>query len=141
MTENKVVLDTAAFLDSAASRALSGVARKDQQAILERFLRCVYEEAGKAPEHLDGDDVHSILGHLLPGHFERKDPLAAHVKAVLAAYLDHLEEHVYVPQLPQLRLALEWTAEEFEETVRTEGSGSPSPSCPSRIIATTRSRS
>ncbi len=119
MPQREITLDTAAFLDSPQFQALSGVKREDAHKIADRFLACCYDEIGKAPRHLDGDDLHGIVGHMLPGHFGRKDPLAEHVPAVLRAYLAFLEEHAVVSQMFELRRALEGTLGEFEHAVRT----------------------
>jgi hypothetical protein len=119
MAEREITLDTAAFLDSPASQALSGVRREEQRAIVERFLACAYDELGVSPKLLDGEGMHAIVGHLLPARFGRKDPLAAHALPVLRAYLDFLEQHAVVLQLFEIRQALESTAHEFEHAVAT----------------------
>jgi hypothetical protein len=119
MAQREITLEVAAFLDSARGKALAAPGRAEQKRIVEAFLGVVYEELGKSPKHLDGQDLHVALGHLLPARFERKDPLAVHVPAVLEAYLAHLEETEIVPEIFELRRALVATAPEFEETVRT----------------------
>jgi hypothetical protein len=117
MAGREVLLDTAAFLDSPESQALSGIPREDQRAIVERFLDCAYEELGVAPKLLDGEGLHSIVGHLLPARFRRKDPLAAQALPVLRAYFAFLELHAVVLQPFEIRQALESTAAEFEHAV------------------------
>ena len=119
MVAREVMLDTAAFLDSPQSASLSDVRREDQRTIVERFLDCAYEELGVSPKLLDGDGMHTLVGHLLPARFQRKDPLAAQVVPVLRAYLGFLEQHVVVTQLFEIRQALETTADEFERAVAT----------------------
>ena len=119
MATRETLLDTAAFLDSPEARALTDVGREAQRAIVERFLACAYEELGVSPKLLDGDGMHTLVGHLLPARFKRKDPLAQHVVSVLHAYLSFLETHAVVLQAFELRQALESTAREFELAVST----------------------
>lgn len=119
MVNQRVLLDTARFLDSPQAAKLSGVPPEHLRAVIERFLACAYDEVGKAPNRLDGDDVHAIVGHLLPGRFGRKDPAAEQAGVVLAAYLDFLAESVVTSQMYEMRRALESTLPEFEEAVRT----------------------
>jgi hypothetical protein len=119
MPQREITLDTAAFLDSPQAQALAGVKREAIHAITDRFLACCFDELGKAPKHLDGDDLHGIVGHMLPGHFGRKDPLATHVGPVLHAYLEFLGERAVVSQMFELRRALDHTLPEFEHAVAT----------------------
>lgn len=118
MPSREVTLEVAAFVESQHALAL-GVDRSTVQAIAERFLGVCFEDLGKAPRHLDDQDLHVALGHQLPARFARKDPLAAQVPDVLRAYLAHLEERVVLPQAYDLRRALEATLPEFAEAVRT----------------------
>lgn len=87
--------------------------------IIESFLVCAFEGVGKAPRHLDGGDLHSILGHLLPSMFAKRDPLAAHVLPVLRSYLQFLEERAILPQSYELRTALEKDMPVFARVVET----------------------
>ena len=119
MAEKQIALDTAAFLDSPEARALSGPRPEDVRKITEIFIGLCYDQLGKKPRLLDGQDVHTALGHLMPGRLGRKDPLAEHVPAVLAAYFDHLEATQVVGQIFEMRRGLEGTIEEFREAVRT----------------------
>ncbi len=118
---NRAASETAAFLDSTPARPLldAGVDRAGLQRIVGLFLDAAYERLGKAPQHLDGDDIHAILGHELPAHFGPKDPLAAHVVPCLRAYLDFLGERAVVPQAFEQRQSLEATAAVFDEAVRS----------------------
>src|SRR5262245_56041584 len=117
MVEREITLDAAAFLDSPQASGIAGAKRADVHAIADRFLACCYEEVGKAPRHLDGEDLHAIVGHHLPARFGRKDPLAAHVPGVLRAYLDFLGERAVVSQMFELRRALDGAMVEFEKAV------------------------
>jgi len=119
MPTREIRLETAAFLDSNQAKALTAPKRDEVKKIVDAFLSCAYDEVGTAPHLLDGEHMHGIVGHLLPAHFGRKDPLAVHVVPVLRAYLDFLNENAVVTQLFEVRNALEHTAGEFEETVRT----------------------
>lgn len=121
MPTREIQLETAAFLDSpqalALARSLPAVPREHVKAIVDRFLACAYDEIGTAPRFLDGESMHGIVGHLLPAHFGRKDPIAAHAIAVLRAYVDFLAENAVVSQIFEIRHALENSAEEFERAV------------------------
>lgn len=119
MSSKQVTLDVAAFLDSEAARALTEPGRDGVQKIAEIFLSLCYDDLGKAPRLLDGQDVHQIVGHLMPGRFGKKDPLAEQVPAVLEAYLDHLESTAVVSQSYEIRSALRRTVGEFQDAVRT----------------------
>ena len=118
MPTNEVTLGAAAFLDSEHAAGLD-VEPQDARRIVERFLACAYEDVGTAPKLLDAHDVHGIVGHLMPGRFKRKDPLAAQVPAVLRAWLTFLGETEVVPNLFEMRKSLEETLGEFQRTVET----------------------
>jgi hypothetical protein len=124
MAEREIRLESAAFLDSPQARSLAGLGRDEVRTIADRFLACAYDEIGKAPRFLDGDDARTILAELLPGHFGKRDPLAAHVPAVLDAYLDFLEGHAVVAHMLEIRLALDAACEAFARAVR-EGTVAP----------------
>jgi preprotein translocase subunit SecA len=118
MPSREVTLETAAFLDSAHATP-AGVTRDEAREIVERFLACCFDDLGKAPRHLDEQDLHEALGHLLPGRFAKRDPLAAKVPDVLRGYLTHLGERAPLPQAYDLRRVLESTLDEFAAAVRT----------------------
>ncbi len=118
MASREVALELAAFLDSGEARGLAA-GREHARAIVEIFLTACYEELGKAPRFLDSEDVHAVLGHLMPPRFGKGDARAAHVPAVLEAYVAHLELTQVVPQLFEIRRALDETRAEFQEAVRT----------------------
>ena len=125
MAQREIRLETAAFLDSPQAKAIAaerGASREDLRKIVDRFLSCAYEEIGVAPHLLDGEAMHGIVGHLLPARFERKDPLAGEVIPALRAYLGFLEENAVVVNAFEQKRALEETAAEFEEAVRTGSS-------------------
>jgi hypothetical protein len=119
MPEREIKLDTAAFLDSPQARALADVKRDDVRKIIDRFLSCAYDELGVAPRFLDGEGMHTIVGHLLPGRFGRKDPLGPAVIPVLRNYVEFLEQNAVVSEAFEIKNALESTAPEFEHTVST----------------------
>jgi len=119
MPAREVTLESAAFLDSPEAKALTGVKPDDAKKIVDRFLACAFDDLGEAPRFLDGESTHTIVGHLLPARFARKEPLAAHALTVLRAYFDFLEKNAIVSQSFEIRRALESTASEFEEAVRT----------------------
>jgi len=119
MVNKNVALEVAAFLDSSEAQALEGPSVPEIRKITELFVHLCYEELGSKPALMDGGDLHGVLGHRLPSHLKRKDPLAQHVPAVLRAYLTHLEQSQVVAHIFELRSALEGTVDEFLETVRT----------------------
>jgi hypothetical protein len=119
MPEREIKLETAAFLDSPQAKALAEPKRDDLRKIVDRFLACAFDELGVAPRFLDGEGMHAIVGHLLPARFARKDPLATAVVPVLRAYIEFLEQNAVVGQAFEIKHALEETAAEFEESVRT----------------------
>jgi hypothetical protein len=127
MPEREIKLESAAFLDSPQARALGELKRDDVRKIVDRFLECSFDELGVAPRLLDGQGMHAIVGHLLPGRFARKDPLAASVVPVLRAYVEFLEQNSVVAEAFEIKSALEETAGEFEETVRTGASAHHAP--------------
>jgi len=94
-SEREIRLECAAFLDSPRAQALSA-RREDARTVLERFLGCAYDELGKAPHLLEGDDLAEILRERLPAHFAARDPLAEAVEEVLGAYLAFLGERAVV---------------------------------------------
>jgi len=119
MSQDKLIsLEVAAFLDSPRA-AVEGVSPDDVRKVARMFVHACFEDLGKKPKLLDGQDIHAIVGHILPGHLKKKDPLAEHVPAILNAYIDHLEETQVVPQIFEVRQGLDQTTLEFLETVRT----------------------
>lgn len=119
MVNKQVALELAAFLDSESARSLESPGPEAVKKLAGIFLELCYESVGTRPARMDGGELHTVLGHLMPGRLKRRDPLAEHVPAVLGAYLDHLEVDQVVPQIFELRQALEGTTQEFLETVRT----------------------
>src|SRR5262249_23769042 len=91
MPGREITLESASFLESPQRQSIAGASRAEIQQIIERFLTCAFDDLGKAPHLLDGDDMHAILGHLLPARFAKKDPSAAHVGEILRRYFDFLE--------------------------------------------------
>jgi uncharacterized protein YecA (UPF0149 family) len=128
MAPRQVTLDTIAFLDSPQARALEGLQREELRRVAEAFLEACYEGVGKAPKLLDGEDVHAVLGHLLPARFARGEVLAERVPEVLAALVEHLEATQVVTQAFEVRRALEATEGEFLEAVRSGRAAHHAPS-------------
>ena len=129
MATPRVALDLAAFLDGPHAGKVPGLSRDAERAALEQFLLAAYEDVGKAPHLLDGQELHELVGHVLPGRFGKKDAAIPHVPALLARYLDHLEETETVSDIFELRRALDGTGEEFVHAARTgehaHGHGAP----------------
>ena len=80
-----VLLDVASFLDSVPADGLGGASRDDVRAIATAFVACCYEDLGKAPRLLDGEDVRVLLAGLLPG-------LPADTALVLASDHGNIED-------------------------------------------------
>jgi len=119
MPSKPVTLEVAAFLDSPEARELAEPRRADVQRIAEAFVAVCYEELGTKPRLLDGEGLASALAEGLPARLKPRDPLAEHVPAVLAAFLDHLEATQVVSQGFELRRALEEASPAFLELVRS----------------------
>jgi hypothetical protein len=101
----EIRLDCAAFLDSPRAAQLP-YPRPDVRALVERFLTASYDELGKAPHLLEGDDLEELLRERLPAHFGKRDPLAEALEDVLAAYLAFLGERAVVLHAFELSRAL-----------------------------------
>jgi SEC-C motif len=119
MPQREIKLESAAFLDSEQAQSLRDVKREDVRKIVDRFLSCAFDELGIAPRFLDGEGMHAIVGHHLPAHFGKKDPLGPAVVPVLRAYVEFLEQSSIVSHAFEIKHALESTADEFEHSVRS----------------------
>ena len=119
MSESRVLLDAAAFLGSAHALRIDVATTADIRAIAQRFLQVSYQELGKPPQFLDGDEMRTALCELLPRHFGVKDPLAEAVPAVLAAFLQWLDESAVVTNRFELRLALDSHGDAFLAAVKS----------------------
>lgn len=119
MSERRVLLDAAAFLDSAPALRLDVATTDDIRVITQRFLQVCYGEIGKAPRLLDGEELRNALCELLPRHFGAKDPLAPAVPAVLHAYLQFLDETQVVANRFELQQAFDAHSTAFVEAVNS----------------------
>ncbi len=117
MSHRRVLLDSASFLDSAAALSINGAPTEAIREIVQRFLAACYDDLGKTPRLVDGDDLGHLLGELLPRHFGVKDPLAPMVAEVLEAYLRHLDETEVVVAAYEQRCALDAGLSRFESAV------------------------
>lgn len=117
MTERRVLLDSAAFLDSSHAIAIDAAKTEDIRTVVQRFLTACYVDAGKAPRLLDGQELSAVLTEILPRHFGVKDPLATATENVIAAYLAHLDETEVVVAAFEQRRALDEHAAAFREAV------------------------
>jgi hypothetical protein len=115
------MLHAAAFLDSREARAQAGLPREGLRKLAEALAACCYEDLAKAPQHLEGEDMRELLGLRLPARLAKRDPLAAPAPAVIAAWLDWLEQHAVVPHIFELRREL---AEHGDAFLRAVESGS-----------------
>lgn len=117
MSDSRILLDAAAFMDSAPALRIDSACTEDIRTIAQRFLEVCYEDLGKAPRQLHGDELQTALCQLLPGHFGRKDPLAAAVPEVLRAFVAHLDETGILSHRYELLQAIDTNAETFLATV------------------------
>ncbi len=122
MSESRVLLDAAKFLDSEQSLGITSCATAEIREITQRFLTACYGDLGKAPRHLDDQDLAQILQQALPQHFGKADPLARQVPAVLTAYLEYLQENEVVTAAYEQRQGLEQNLPAFQNAV-AEGPG------------------
>ena len=117
MAEHRVLLDAAAFMDTPQAAGLATPKSTAIRTIVQRFLAACYEDIGKAPRLIEGDEMAELLELHLPRRFGVGDPLAAQVEAVLAAYLSFLQETALVPAAFEQRRALDQHASAFRAAV------------------------
>jgi hypothetical protein len=118
MAHRQIALDTAEFLDSPQARGVPGVAAKDLRKITEMLLAVCYDELGKVPRLLDGQDVEALLTRSLPAHFAAREPLAERVPALLAAFFAHLQATQVVTHAFEIQRALDQFAPAFVAAVK-----------------------
>jgi preprotein translocase subunit SecA len=116
MTEPRVLLDAAAFMDAPHARTLEASAA-DVRTVVQRFLSACYEDLGLAPKALDGEEMQTLLREVLPRRFGARDPLAKIAEPVLDRYLEFLAETAVVPATFEQRRALAEHAESFRTIV------------------------
>ena len=119
MSEARVILDTAAFLDSEKAKRLVQGSKEELRSIVSRFLESCYMDLGKAPRLMDGDDLGLILRELLPRRYGVGDDLAGKTEAALSAYLAYLEGEQVVTHSFELRRALDAESPTFREAVQS----------------------
>ena len=119
MSESRVLLDAATFLDSAHAMRVEAACTEDIREIIKRFLKVAYEDLGKAPRQLHGDELQTAICQMLPRHFGKKDPLAQAVPEVLRAYINHLQDTGILSHHYELQQAVESSAEPFLAAVAT----------------------
>lgn len=117
MASKQVALEVSGFLDSVEAGALAGIAPEQVRRVAELFVELGYQHVDKAPRFLDGDDLREMVTRLLPARLARNDPLAEHVPAVLAAYVEHLSSAHLTSQGFELRRALDGSIGEFRAAV------------------------
>jgi len=117
VSEGRILLDSATFLDSAHALAADRVAVADQREVVQRFLACCYEDLGTVPQRLQGDEFEHLLSGLLPRRFGTRDPLAQVTEEVLRAFLRHLDETQVVTHAFELQRALLEHADTFRSAV------------------------
>jgi len=106
VSEKNIVLETAAFMDSRESLSLDAAPTAGIRDVVQRFLTCAYQDLGKAPRHMDGDDLALVLRELLPRRFAARDPLGPAAPAILEAYFEFLVGDQVVSHPFEIRQAL-----------------------------------
>ena len=80
--------------------------RTRSQRLLEAFLAASYEDMGKAPRLLDGQELESLLAKHLPARLEAPED-AANMPDLLRAYFAHVRETQLVSHAFEIEQALE----------------------------------
>ncbi len=117
MSPARASLDLAAFVDSEQARALSGVKPAHVRTIAEIFLGLCYDDLGKAPRFLQGEEVEHLLAEILPTRIAPGEPAGKHVAAVLTAFFEYLELNEVVTQAFEIRRGLSTGLEAFERAL------------------------
>ena len=119
MSPKRASLDLAAFLDSEQARSLTGPSRDQTRTIAEALLDICYDEFGKAPRFLQGEEVEQLVTQVLPTRFEPNSSAAENVPIVLPAFFEYLELNEVVAQNYEIKRALEASLPQFAEAVRS----------------------
>ncbi|MEO0480130.1 MAG: SEC-C domain-containing protein [Planctomycetota bacterium] len=119
MTDKRVTLALAAFMDSPHSLRLDAPSTEEIRLITERFLSASFEDLGRPPEELDGDGLRELMSTALPLRFGESDLLAEHLEPVLEAYLEHLSEVAVLTHSFELKMAFEPGLREFRAAVES----------------------
>ncbi len=118
MPSKQVALEVAEFLDSDQARGLGSVDRARWQRLIEAFLSASYEDLGKAPRFLDGQELEGLLAQSLPARLE--SPKDAEVMPdLLRAYFAHVRETQLVSHAFEIEQALEIGMAPFLAAVRS----------------------
>ena len=102
----QVTLAVAEFLDSSPARALTEVRGPDLREIATALIESAFEDLGKKPRLLDGEDAAPWLAGVA-ARLRPRDARAPLLPAILGAYLAHLESSEVVPNAFELRRDLE----------------------------------
>ncbi|MFT5287379.1 MAG: hypothetical protein ACI8TQ_003564 [Planctomycetota bacterium] len=119
MSPKRASLDLAAFLDSEQAGSLIGPSREQTRTIAEALLGICYDEFGKAPRFLQGEEIEQLVAQVLPTRFEPGSPVADNVPIVLTAFFEYLELNEVVTQIYEIKRALEASLPRFAEAVRS----------------------
>ncbi|MFT4539443.1 MAG: hypothetical protein ACI835_001890 [Planctomycetota bacterium] len=119
MSRKRVLLDSAEYLDSSDAAELQMQGLGDLRKQAELVFSICYEELGKRPERIDGQDMEAMLALHLPRRMKRRDPLAERMPDILGSILSHLEMSRGLPFAFETRMALNQGAEVFEQQVES----------------------
>ncbi|MFK7743355.1 MAG: YecA family protein [Planctomycetota bacterium] len=117
MSESRILLDAAAFMDSTHALRIDSATTDGIRKVIQRFLHACYEDLGKAPRQLQGEELHNVIAVLLPRHFGRGDELALAVPDVLAAFVAHLDDTGMLSHRYELIQAIESASPGFQAAV------------------------
>ncbi len=119
MSERRVLLAAATFMDSPHAIQIMGAPTEDIRKIVTRFLNACIIDAGKPPNELDAEEFGSIMREVLPRRYGVRDPLAAATEEVLQSYLTHLDETEVVTAMFELRLHFDEHMQAFRDAVQS----------------------
>ncbi|MFO0980778.1 MAG: SEC-C metal-binding domain-containing protein [Planctomycetota bacterium] len=122
MSDANARLAAVAFAESRHAAGL-GLAKADLIEGARRFVLACYQDAGAAPEKLDGEQMRELLAVHLPRRCWPKDAFVPAMAALLQAFLQDLEERTIVPHAYELRQALADAGERFPAAVRNIADG------------------
>lgn len=134
MSENRILLDLAAFLDSAPARALAAEHGPAVREIVRRWLEVCYLDLASAPHLVDGEAAREGIGVHLAARIPPRWEHAKALPAVLAAFIEHLDAYQVVPHAYELRRAVDECAPALVAAVEAGGNAARAVRRPSRPL-------
>ncbi len=118
MSDARPRLEAVKFAGSRHARAIGGLEKPVVIDAISRFLEACYRDSGAAPEKLDGETLREAVLVHLARRCGPKEPFVPRMAELLRAFLAHLEETTLVPQLYEMRRALDEIGDRFEMAVK-----------------------